>query len=129
MTATRTPAAIVLLAAIFACTAAIADPPKPLTAAETAAGWKYAFDGSSSTGWKGYKGDSFPAKGWVVEDGTLHNTKGGGGGDIVTTDQYGDFELSLDFKCSPGANSGIMYRVADGKSATYSTGPEYQVLD
>ncbi len=41
----------------------------------------------------------------------------------------GDFELSLEWKASPGANSGIMYRAAEDKNFPWETGPECQVLD
>lgn len=100
-----------------------------LTPAEAAAGWKALFDGTSTAGWRGYKEVAFPTKGWAVEDGALHVVKGCGGGDIVTTGTYGDFELVFEFKCAAGANSGVMYRVAAGKDYPWQTGPEFQVLD
>jgi hypothetical protein len=111
-----------------------AEPPTPqpantLSPAEITAGWKLLFDGTSTDQWRSYKKDSFPAKGWVVEDGALHVTKGGGGGDILSKDQYTDFELIVDFKCAPAANSGIMYRCAETKDYPWMTGPEYQILD
>lgn len=118
-----------LAAAVSICLGADPQPANTLTPAETAAGWKLLFDGRSTDHWRGYKQAAFPAKGWAVEDGTLHVAKGGGGGDIVSTDEFSDFELSVDFKCAPGANSGIMYRVAETKDASYETGPEFQVLD
>lgn len=94
-----------------------------------AAGWVVLFDGSNADAWRGYQHKAFPSKGWVIEDGCLKVQSGGGGGDIITRDQYGDFELVLEFKCAPKANSGIMYRVAEKHSTTWQTGPEYQVLD
>lgn len=100
-----------------------------LTPAEITAGWQLLFDGQSTQGWKGYRRDGFPDKGWVVEDGCLRVMAGGGGGDIITTGQYGDFELSLEWKAAPRANSGIMYRVLERHGASWQTGPEYQILD
>lgn len=100
-----------------------------LTAAERAAGWEVLFDGTSTDAWRGYRNESFPAKGWIIEDGSLKVTAGGGGGDIITRDRYGDFELVLEWKVAPGANSGIMYRVNEAHSYPWQTGPEYQILD
>ncbi|MBX3317896.1 MAG: DUF1080 domain-containing protein [Phycisphaeraceae bacterium] len=94
-----------------------------------AGGWTVLFDGSSTEHWRSYRKDSFPTKGWIIEDGTLKVTAGGGGGDIITKDQYGDFDLELEFKVAPGANSGIMYRVTEAFDWPWMTGPEYQILD
>jgi hypothetical protein len=71
---------------------------------------------------------SLPA-GWRVEAGELRRV--GDGGDIVTRDQFGDFELALEWKVAKGGNSGVMYRVTEGgdSSKTYMSGPEMQVLD
>jgi hypothetical protein len=97
-----------------------------LTAAEREAGWRALFDGRTTDGWRGYKRDDVP-DGWQVVDGAL--TRVGGGGDIVTRDQFGDFELALEWNVAPGGNSGIMYRVTEAGTAPYETGPEMQVLD
>lgn len=118
-----------LAATVSVCVSADPQPANTLTPAETAAGWKLLFDGKSTDHWRSYKKDSFPSKGWDVEDGTLHVSKGGGGGDIISKDQYTDFEFSVDFKCSPGANSGIMYRCSEAKDYPWMTGPEFQILD
>ncbi len=91
--------------------------------------WKTLFDGKTTSGWRGFKSDKFPAKGWVVEDGSLHVQKGGGGGDIITADEFAEFDLRFEWKVSPGANSGVMYRVTEEGGATWQSGPEYQVLD
>lgn len=95
-----------------------------LSDGERRAGWKLLWDGHSSAGWRSVKGSGFPAKGWLVRDGIL--SVEGGGGDIVTDRDYRDFELSVDFRLSPGANSGIKYAL-DGKGS--SIGLEYQLLD
>jgi hypothetical protein len=63
-----------------------------------------------------------------VQDGALVVEKGGGGGDIVSKEQYGDVALAFDFRLTSKANSGVMYRVAEDQDETYYTGPEFQVL-
>ncbi len=103
--------------------------PNALTAAETRAGWKNLFDGASTSEWRSFRGEGFPAAGWTVEDGTLRHVAGAGGGDIVTRDAWSDFELALEWKAAPGANSGIMYLVGEDAGATWATGPEMQILD
>ncbi len=100
-----------------------------LTPAEKAAGWKLLFDGKTTDGWRGYRKEAFPDKGWVVADGCLRVVGGAKGGDIITKDQYGDFELALEWRVAPRANSGIMYRVTEKHGASWQTGPEYQILD
>jgi hypothetical protein len=100
-----------------------------LTPAEAAAGWKSLLSGTDTSAWRGYKQKGFPAKGWEVENGVLHVAKGGGGGDLMTVEQFSDFELSLEFKCDKSANSGIIYRVTEANDASWQSGPEFQVLD
>jgi hypothetical protein len=97
-----------------------------LTPEEQAQGWRLLFDGRTTAGWRGYQMPAMPT-GWQVVDGAL--TRVGDGADIITTDQYANFELSLEWKVAPKGNSGIMYRVTEADSATYRTGPEMQVLD
>lgn len=99
-------------------------------------GWKLLWDGSTSKGWRGARLDNFPAKGWVMEDGILKVLKSGGGestngGDIVTDKKYKNFELSVDFKITEGANSGIKYFVDPGlnKGEGSAIGCEFQILD
>jgi hypothetical protein len=103
--------------------------PNTLTAAEKRAGWKLLFDGATTQGWRGYREASAPPT-WQVEDGTLTLTARGGT-DLVTTAEFGDFELSFEWKISPRGNSGVMYRVIESPDAPqpYFTGPEMQVLD
>lgn len=104
-----------------------------LSPEEEAAGWTLLFDGDSTGGFRGFRQDVFPAKGWAVEttDGSpaIKHVAGQGGGDIVTREQYGDFEFACEWKVAPGGNSGIMYRVLEAEDASYRTGPEMQVLD
>ena len=108
-----------------------------LTEQEIEQGWKLLFDGESTNGWKGYRKDK-PGTAWKVEDGTLHldvSQKEGkaiiGGGDIITMDEYENYELSLDWKIQPCGNSGVIFNVVEDEqfSHTYDTGPEMQVLD
>lgn len=99
----------------------------PNSRAAIAGGWRPLFDGGDTSQWRGYKAEAFPAKGWAVERGTLKCSSGGG--DIITREQFGDFELSLEFMTTTGANSGIMYRVTERHGATWQTGPEFQLID
>ena len=99
-------------------------------------GWKLLWDGTTTNGWCGAKLKNFPENGWVIENGELTVLSNGGkesaaGGDIVTTDKYGDFELHLDFKLTEGANSGIKYYVDTelNQGEGSSIGLEYQILD
>jgi hypothetical protein len=98
--------------------------------------FKVLFDGKTTSGWRGAKLDGFPEQGWVVKDGALTVLESGGGesaagGDIITMDKYRDFEFHLDFKLTPGANSGIKYFVDPelNKGPGSSIGLEYQLLD
>ena len=99
-------------------------------------GWQLLFDGASMSKWKSPSSDSFPSKGWLIENGVLSISENGGrqsGGDIITKEQFDDFELSVDFKLTEAANSGIKYSVhifnppVPGLGSVL--GPEYQVLD
>lgn len=94
-------------------------------------GFAVLFDGSSLENFRGYNKDKFPDKGWKLEDGMIRvigKTKGSG--DIITKEQYSDFDLRWEWKVAKGANSGVMYRVEEVKNQpTYMTGPEYQILE
>lgn len=97
-----------------------------LSAAEQAAGWRLLFDGRTTDGWRGYRKTTMPA-GWQVVDGAL--TRTAEGGDILTTQQFANFELSLEWTIAPGGNSGVFYRASEDDEAVYWTAPEMQVLD
>ena len=97
-----------------------------LTSAEKAAGWRLLFDGHTTNGWRGYMREGMP-EGWQAVDGAL--TRVGRAGDIITTESYGNFELSLEWKVGPGGNSGVFYRAKAGPDAIYMVAPEMQVLD
>ena len=113
--------------------------PNTLSKQEAAQGWHLLFDGETTDGWRSTHGPDFPATGWEVKDGLLSVTEhggeeGGNAGDILTTRKYTNFELLVDFRITPGANSGIKYFVNldmtpghDGHGS--AIGFEYQILD
>ncbi len=107
-----------------------------ISAAEEKEGWKLLWDGKTTTGWRGAKLTAFPANGWVIENGMLKVVNANGaestnGGDIVTVKKYKNFELTVDFKITDGANSGIKYFVDTelNKGEGSSIGCEFQILD
>lgn len=111
-------------------------PLNTLTAEEKAAGWDLLWDGKTTDGWRSARSQEFPKAGWEVKDGLLIINETGGGeasaaGDIITRKKFTDFELSVDFKITPGANSGIKIFVDPelNKGEGSSIGPEFQVLD
>jgi hypothetical protein len=91
--------------------------------------WITLFDGKSTDAFRGYKRDSFPNKGWKVENGLLKTIPGGDVVDLVTKENFENFELQLEWKISPGGNSGVMYHVSEEFKNAWQTGPEMQVLD
>jgi len=130
-----------LLPALAADSAA----PNTLTDSEKVAGWRLLWDGNSSAGWRTPRTDVFPNRGWQITNGLLTvlptgGGESGGGGDIITKERFSQFELSVDFQISEGANSGIKYFVQPdispidkntGKPTAVGSaiGPEYQLLD
>jgi hypothetical protein len=99
-----------------------------LTAAEKAEGWQLLFDGTTIDKWRAVNGTGVPPT-WAVVDGTI-TAKPGKGVDIVSVEEYGDFELMADFKVAKNGNSGIFYRGVESPTAPlYHSAPEYQVLD
>jgi len=110
--------------------------PNTLTEIEKDEGWQLLFDGKTTDGWRGFKSDQFPEKGWHATDGTLMIEYSGTGekgfaGDIITKQQFTDFDLKLEWKISKGGNSGILLYVTenDDYEATWHTAHEIQVLD
>ncbi len=97
-----------------------------LSDSERSAGWRLLFDGRSLDGWRSLSSTE-PGAGWKVVGGAIVRTARSG--DLVSSGEFGDFELSIDWKVEDGTNSGILYRVALGETQTYYTGPEYQLLD
>ncbi|MEQ1822673.1 MAG: family 16 glycoside hydrolase [Fimbriimonadaceae bacterium] len=108
--------------------AAAPEPLNTLSASEKAAGFKSLFNGKDLTGFKGFNSPTV-APAWKVINGIIAVQPELDGGDLTTIRQYGDFELRLEWKASPGANSGIMYRASESQKYAYLTGPEMQVLD
>ncbi len=106
--------------------------PNTLTEQQKAEGWVLLFDGSTTAGWKGFNKEEASA-GWVIDNGALHFNKAipDGGGDIITINEYENFELMLEWKIDSCGNSGIMFNVVEAPEYknTYQTGPEMQVLD
>ncbi|MEO6330878.1 MAG: DUF1080 domain-containing protein [Ginsengibacter sp.] len=107
-----------------------------LTAAEKSSGWKLLFDGKTTNGWHGY-GRSGISEGWKIGDGIVmlepdKNIKGRSGIDMVTDEEYGNFDLKLDWKIGPKGNSGMIFYIQEDTfkyKETYNTGLEMQVLD
>ena len=119
-----------------------------LTAQEKADGWKLLWDGKTTKGWHSPQSDAFPEKSWRIADGVLTVDPGWtngeaeaqSGGDIITQKRYANFELTADFKCTPGCNSGIKIfvqpnispidKVTGQPTAKGSAiGMEFQILD
>jgi len=142
-----------LICSGIAVTAILAAPmatPQPvaanaLTAQEKAQGWILLFDGRTFAGWRGLGYDRVPPEHWVIENGAIKKVptkdvplqKDGQpllGGDLMTTEEFEDFELAFDWKISPGGNSGLKYNVSEEMSTANppfhaALGFEYQVLD
>jgi hypothetical protein len=97
-----------------------------LTPEEMEQGWQLLFDGSSTGGWRGYNRSDMP-EGWQAVDGAL--TRVAEAGDIITLEQYGDFELALEWLLRPRGNSGVFYRATESDDPIYYSAPEMQVLD
>ena len=98
-----------------------------LTAAERAEGWRMLFDGSSLAAWRGYRKPAMPA-GWQAVDGSLVLVTAGAG-DIITRDQFRDFDLRLEWRVAEGGNSGIFYRATEEGNYIWQSATEMQVLD
>jgi len=98
-----------------------------LTSAEKAEGWKLLFDGKTTAGWRSFKKQTFPDKGWVVEDGTLKKVANVQGGDIITTNTFEQFDLRWEWKIPAKANNGIKYFITEERGGPI--GHEYQMID
>ena len=113
--------------------------PNRLTDVQVAQGWRLLWDGVSTNGWRGATLSGFPDHGWTIRDGVLSVEAAAGGestngGDIITREEFANFELELDFRISPGANSGIKYFVDSQLGPTLglagsAIGLEFQILD
>lgn len=112
--------------ALLAGVCAVQGVQNTLTPSERSAGFQLLFDGRSTAGWRGFKQDAAPA-GWQVKNGEL--VRVAPGGDLLTAEEFANFELTLEWNVAPGGNSGIFFHVTDQGGAVYETGPEMQVLD
>ena len=112
---------------LLSSTAHAEVPPNELTVAEQKAGWRLLFDGKSTKNWRNFKADKV-SDGWQIKNGELVRA-GNGAGDIMTDEQFGEFELSLEYKISKGGNSGLMFHVTEEESTPWRTGPEIQIQD
>lgn len=104
--------------------------PNNLDPEEKAQGWRLLWDGKTAKGWRGAAG-AFPANGWSISNGELAVQAKGGGGDIMTDEEFGAFELQMEFKIAAGANSGIFYFLTSPRDPASGAplGLEYQILD
>lgn len=107
----------------------------PFEKKEKAGGWIKLFDGKTTKGWHKYNGGEVGSA-WKVENGALHldaasKKSGAEGGDIVTDDEFENFDLKYEWKISPKGNSGLIFYVHEDQKygAPYLTGPEMQVVD
>lgn len=123
MRLTRLVSTVAVMALVTSCHNAPATVgPKPAAAGP----WRTLFDGSSLNAWRGYKGTPVPG-GWHIAGGTL--AKDAPVADIVTKDEFGDFELEIEWKIGDAGNAGIFYRGTEEYDHIYWSGPEYQLLD
>ena len=103
-----------------------------LSQSEKKSGWKLLFDGKTLNGWRMYQ--NIATECWGINNGELYckgdnNEENKLRADIITTEQYDNFELSVDWKIDPESNSGIMYQVTEQYEKPYLSGPEYQIID
>lgn len=127
--------ALLILASIISCLSIVSFSQKNdnvLSTAEKKAGWKLLFDGTTTNGWRMYQNRATDC--WGVINGELYckgdnKDKTKVRADIITTEQFQNFELSVDWKIAAEANSGIMYHVTEQFEKPYLSGPEYQIID
>ena len=127
---------IICLIAVFSASGMAQEKNNTLSKKEKKEDWVLMFNGKTTEGWRGYNKTTFPEKGWVVEEGTLHvigsnrGEAGGGGGDLLYDKKFRNFELSLEWKVSEGGNSGIFYLAQEiPGEPVWKSAPEMQILD
>jgi hypothetical protein len=130
MISTRKSFAVLLCSMLFCIgvSAVRAAEPNTLSDAEKAEGWKLLFDGKTTNGWRNYKKQDVSA-GWKVDDGALVCVDPRKAGDLLTKDKYDAYELSLEYKMAPNANSGVIFLATEDGPTVWSTGPEIQLFD
>ncbi|RFS22663.1 DUF1080 domain-containing protein [Chitinophaga silvatica] len=124
-----------MLGAVISTQAVNAQKLNTLSSKEKKQGWKLLFDGTSTNGWHSYN-QSSASPAWKVVDGAIAldqsaKKNGAPGGDLVTNDEYENYEFTIDWKISEAGNSGVIFSVHEDPSLSqsYLTGPEMQVLD
>jgi hypothetical protein len=122
----NTPASAMSQESAAAAAANASAAPNTLTPAEQRAGWRLLFDGRTLAGWRAYKADTISPR-WSVIDGAM--TKSRPSDDLVTRDEFGDFELVFDWKVSAGGNAGVFVRATEEYPKVYWSATEYQLLD
>lgn len=123
---------VIISAIIISCSSSKKTTDNNISKAEKKQGYHLLFDGKTMNEWRTYqnkKNDS-----WSVDSGALHckgstSNYGSIRTDLMTTEQYENFDLSVDYKISPGGNSGILYMVTEDYPSSYLSGPEYQIID
>ena len=111
--------------------------PNTISEREAAEGWKLLWDGKTTNGWMSHRAPKFPEKGWHIENGLLvvekaDGAESGNGGDIITTEKYKNFVLTVEFRITRGANSGVKYFVnpdINNEPGGSAIGCEFQILD
>lgn len=98
-----------------------------LSTREQQDGWKLLFDGKTTNGWRNYRKQTI-GSGWSVVDGILTRS-GDNAGDIITAEQYRNFDFEVDWRVAEGGNSGVMYRATEEGDYPWQSGPEMQILD
>jgi hypothetical protein len=117
-----------ILAGAAIGTLVAASDPNALTAQQKKDGWKLLFDGKTLDKWRGWKQQG-PPDGWKVVDGAI--TRVAKAGDLITVDQYASFDFTFEWRIAKNGNSGVFFHVAEAPDLpnTFTTGPEYQLLD
>ena len=130
-------AGVLVLLALFSCSVSSTSRRKKAatnttTPGEQQSGWISLFDGRTTDGWRPFRNKAVNS--WAVEEGVLHckavkGTAGETRGDLITVDQFENFELTVDWKIAPKGNSGIIYMVSEKTDVPHLSGPEYQLID
>lgn len=121
---------ILIIFALFITCSYVTFQDNSLTDYEIADGWQLLFNGENLDGWTSVGKNNPPVMGWEIKNGvlTVKKVDDKRGGDIITRDQYSDFDLKVEFKITKGANSGIKYLFRRYTKGGW-LGPEFQILD
>ena len=126
---------LLIILLFFSFSITFSQIPNTLTAKETQQGWRLLFNGKDLLGWHSYL-EKVPGKAWQVQDGNIVLNKNSRSkyddyADLVTDDEFDNFDLKLEWKMEPCANSGVMFYVHESSQFknTYESGPEMQIAD